>query len=657
MKNNYSFHVWQAIRVVLVTLLFVANWSFVFAQACGDPGGGSVDFSLTAPPARDYYPGALPAGKTGQSRATVARIGTKATMNVVYPKAITTLHPELPGGVTGYVTLKFESLIMAAPNAVIKIYEGIDETGTLVKTIDSTNAASFILTSESHVGPVTITFESSAPTSGNFNISILAMTGNQLISSTCQGHKAALWTEFQQPDSYTLIDGHRDYAHGSFTPSCVAYIDANRQFVSSEMVYCLDHSRSAVGFGSGRYPGQTIYTKEIITDIDRSGTFDDTDRLIMARLVYMMAHATTGVTVWDMEFMEGQVWVTVIYPGANYGGVNGDAVTTIPSIPNPAEPTFSLTGPVAPVPPNNPAVFTLQFDLPAGYNPSLFTDPQQVKLVVPAGVTISNVSGDATYAGGVLTFTSLPATVLISAVSTTQQKATLKVVYEKPGLWNVYNFKAYRPCTTSATLLQDFVGRSQGDITYPNREAEGIWESSLPVRLVNFKASAEGRVAYLNWTTASEEGSKGFEIQRSADTRTWQTLDFVNSKSANGNSSVELNYQYNDLSLLTGTSYYRLRMVDLDGAFAYSQTRSLQAEKVRGMLVYPNPVVNGKLSVVVSGMEPEAAEIYDAAGVRKISQKLENGRDLNLKGLAPGAYILRVVSAGKDSQSTTFLVK
>lgn len=657
MKNNYSFHAWQAIRVVLVTLLFVANWSFVFAQACGDPGGGSRTITMTAPGARDYYPGALPAGKTGQDRTTVARFRSSATMNAVYPKTITTLHPELPGGATGYVTLKFEALVMAAPNVLIKIYEGTDETGTLVKTIDSTNAASFILTSESHVGPVTITFESSTPTSGNFNISILAMTGNQLIPSTCQGHKAALWTEFQTPDSYTLIDGHRDYAHSSFTPSCVAYIDANRQFVSSEMVYCLDHSRNAVGFGSGRYPGQTIYTKEIITDIDRSGTFDDTDRLIMARLVYMMAHATTGVTVSDMEVMEGQVWVTVIYPGANYGGVNGDAVTTIPSIPNPAEPTFSLTGPVAPVAPNNPAVFTLQFDLPAGYNPSLFTDPQQVKLVVPAGVTISNVSGDATYAGGVLTFTSLPATVLISAVSATQQKATLKVVYEKPGLWNVYNFKAYRPCTTDATLLQDFVGRSQGDITYPNREAEGIWESSLPVRLVSFKASAEGRVAYLNWTTASEEGSKGFEIQRSADTRTWQTLDFVNSKSANGNSSVELNYQYNDLSLLTGTSYYRLRMVDLDGAFAYSQTRSLQAEKVRGMLVYPNPVVNGKLSVVVSGMEPEAAEIYDAAGVRKISQKLENGRDLNLKGLAPGAYILRVVSAGKDSQSTTFLVK
>nr|MBZ1363183.1 Ig family protein [Dyadobacter fermentans]MBZ1363278.1 Ig family protein [Dyadobacter fermentans] len=72
--------------------------------------------------------------------------------------------------------------------------------------------------------------------------------------------------------------------------------------------------------------------------------------------------------------------------------------------------------------------------------------------------------------------------------------------------------------------------------------------------------------ALLTWSTTEEVNSDRFEIERSLNGKGWSTIGKVRS---NGESSVLRNYTYTDDSPEKGENLYRLRMVDLDGTYAF----------------------------------------------------------------------------------------
>ncbi|TDE10846.1 T9SS type A sorting domain-containing protein [Dyadobacter psychrotolerans] len=94
---------------------------------------------------------------------------------------------------------------------------------------------------------------------------------------------------------------------------------------------------------------------------------------------------------------------------------------------------------------------------------------------------------------------------------------------------------------------------------------------------------------------------------------------------------------------LRAVTYYRLRMLDLDGTFAYSRVVSLNSDQVRALIAYPNPV---KQAVTV---EPDKsylgsqASLSTASGVR-LRQILINQRQLpiNMSSYNPGLYLLHM---------------
>ncbi|REA57692.1 hypothetical protein DSL64_23435 [Dyadobacter luteus] len=182
------------------------------------------------------------------------------------------------------------------------------------------------------------------------------------------------------------------------------------------------------------------------------------------------------------------------------------------------------------------------------------------------------------------------------------------------------------------------------------------WASPLPVKLVSFNASQEGQTVNLKWVTSSEANSEGFEIERSADASSWTKIGYVYSQ--NSNSASQLNYTFHDGKLLNAISYYRLKMVDLDGKFAYSQIRSVGSDKAqKTMAVYPNPVAGGKLTIGGLGADASQAEIYNLNGIRVLQQNLDADRELNVSVLSSGMYLLRVKSADNQVQTSTFVVK
>lgn len=131
--------------------------------------------------------------------------------------------------------------------------------------------------------------------------------------------------------------------------------------------------------------------------------------------------------------------------------------------------------------------------------------------------------------------------------------------------------------------------------------------------------------AHLSWGTHSEESSKEFVVERSADGQKYIPIAVVE---AQGNSSRTVHYQYVDTTPLPGISYYRLKQVDLNGTFVYSVIRS--AGNGHGsssaFSIYPNPASSSS-DVYLELTEPARIEIYNHSNVLVHQQVCTEGRN------------------------------
>jgi len=117
-----------------------------------------------------------------------------------------------------------------------------------------------------------------------------------------------------------------------------------------------------------------------------------------------------------------------------------------------------------------------------------------------------------------------------------------------------------------------------------------LLDVSLPVSLADLSARADKQKVYLNWQTALEEQVDRFEVEHSRDGVDFRRLAEV---AAVGESDQLQTYNFTDVSAEAGENYYRLRMVDTDGSFAYSPLVVARLEDKIGQLrVFPNPASN-----------------------------------------------------------------
>jgi hypothetical protein len=95
----------------------------------------------------------------------------------------------------------------------------------------------------------------------------------------------------------------------------------------------------------------------------------------------------------------------------------------------------------------------------------------------------------------------------------------------------------------------------------------------LPIDLVNFKASPDGKRVRLDWTTASEVDNDYFTVERTTDLNEYSFIDKVNSYMHNSN--ILLNYTTYDEKPVYGLQYYRLKQTDFNGDFTYSDPQAV----------------------------------------------------------------------------------
>ncbi len=187
----------------------------------------------------------------------------------------------------------------------------------------------------------------------------------------------------------------------------------------------------------------------------------------------------------------------------------------------------------------------------------------------------------------------------------------------------------------------------------------------LPVTLTSFAANVKGADAILTWTTASEINNSGFEVQRSVDGRNFEKAAFV--KGA-GNSNKALNYSLTDAKAFavakSNVVYYRLKQVDFDGKYAYSQVVRVakNAEAVNALSVYPNPYASAYSVSFTAAKEGMATiEMVDLQGkvVATKSAAIINGNNMvpmtEVTNLEAGVYFVRLTVNGETQM--TKLVK
>ena len=142
----------------------------------------------------------------------------------------------------------------------------------------------------------------------------------------------------------------------------------------------------------------------------------------------------------------------------------------------------------------------------------------------------------------------------------------------------------------------------------------GVCNDPLPVEFVSFNAFLNDEQVTLKWQTASEENNEGFEIQKSSNGRDWEILDWVK---GNGTTSEINTYDYLDRAPFAGDNYYRLKQIDYDGQFEFSNIAIIRYE-VSGIVVEisPNPSP-GDVNITVLNPEKErmSIELYDSTGL------------------------------------------
>jgi hypothetical protein len=160
------------------------------------------------------------------------------------------------------------------------------------------------------------------------------------------------------------------------------------------------------------------------------------------------------------------------------------------------------------------------------------------------------------------------------------------------------------------------------------------------VELLYFKGRSLEEGNLLAWSTASELNNEGFNIQRSADAKSWKSIGFV---AGNGTTVAEQEYRFLDAAPLEGVQYYRLKQLDFDGQFEYSDIIVLASfGKLAGTLVYPNPVAEDL--VIENGIGK--ASLYNTIGQLIQQVDIQNSRHLlSTAGLAQGIYVLKIEQA------------
>jgi hypothetical protein len=187
--------------------------------------------------------------------------------------------------------------------------------------------------------------------------------------------------------------------------------------------------------------------------------------------------------------------------------------------------------------------------------------------------------------------------------------------------------------------------------------------ATLPVELSTFNVNVNANNVSLSWATATEKNNRGFEVQRKTGTSDFQSVGFIAGK---GTTTEVQNYSFVDKNLQNGLYTYRLKQVDYDGTFTYSQEAEADLKVVKSFALeqnFPNPF--NPATTIKYSLPSQAAvtlKIYNVLGENVVTL-LNNATqeagihsvNFDASNLPSGVYMYSI-QAGSNIQSKKMLL-
>jgi hypothetical protein len=172
---------------------------------------------------------------------------------------------------------------------------------------------------------------------------------------------------------------------------------------------------------------------------------------------------------------------------------------------------------------------------------------------------------------------------------------------------------------------------------------------TLPLDFISFtaKANTTGNSVDLNWRTTNEVNTKEFLIEKRTDNTEFTKIGTLASK----NTSGIHNYSFIDNDVSSGNIYYRLKQIDFDGKFKYSDIVQVKVKSKLTLSAFPNPTTDA-LNLTFAPAKNALLKVMNLNGQVVLEKKLVNGTSiatLNTASLNPSMYLLVYENDGEQS--------
>ncbi|MEM9546000.1 MAG: T9SS type A sorting domain-containing protein [Bacteroidota bacterium] len=201
---------------------------------------------------------------------------------------------------------------------------------------------------------------------------------------------------------------------------------------------------------------------------------------------------------------------------------------------------------------------------------------------------------------------------------------------------------------TNTELNEEFETSFVGSITPGSAVTHAILiggkvgAATLPIDLVYFKAIQRDKQVLLEWMTSSELNNEGFEVQHSKDGKKWKKLRYVK---GNGTTTAAHRYETIDYHPNVGSNYYRLKQMDFDGNYEYSNVEHVNIKSANNPVVsiFPNP--SRDIITIEGDFENASIQVFSVDGKLIRNFKNQNKRvKINLTGIPNGIYFIKIVT-------------
>jgi photosystem II stability/assembly factor-like uncharacterized protein len=185
-------------------------------------------------------------------------------------------------------------------------------------------------------------------------------------------------------------------------------------------------------------------------------------------------------------------------------------------------------------------------------------------------------------------------------------------------------------------------------------------DGGIPVELVSFTASVNGDKVTLRWSTATETNNRGFAVERFDESlnNTWQNIGFV---IGNGTTTEPKTYSYTDNNVKPGKYQYRLKQMDFDGSYKYSDEAEVEVNTPFEFTLeqnYPNPFNPAtNIGFSLSSDSKVILEVYNVLGQKAaslINSEMTAGNHkikFDASNLTSGIYFYTLKAKGTDGSN------